>query len=365
MPKPKKTKNPIDADTVRGMIAGGMDSHVATLRLQYMEYEGIARYLRGMVGKERVYPRMTPTQASGRWSTTNPPLVNFPVHTREECDRCTDLPEHEWCPRDARGVILPDPGTYWVHGDLDAIEGRFCAAYSRDQEELDAYRFGYDIHTINACHMFGRPLPPILTKQCHTAPECDEWRQGWTPAWGGSSDRRRHLAKTLKYATQFARDHRGVNSAKDVEKLGLEKKEVERFAKMYLAAKLILTAHKARKFEEYARTNVSYTFRGRRRRLFGDAVTRAKEGWSHEVQGSVPDIMNDYIIQIAQALPEGWLILNAHDGVTWAMPDSHPVEHTVQTIKGIVHRDWDLHGVLMPVTGEWEVLYPDGTSHRV
>jgi DNA polymerase I-like protein with 3'-5' exonuclease and polymerase domains len=353
------------------------------LRLAFMELEGIARYLRKLVGRERVHPHMLPTQASGRWSTTNPPLVNFPAHAEDDCDRCArvklgelPVPEGGWCPRAVREVILPDAGWYSIHFDLNAIEGRFGAADAHDEEELDAYRKNEDVHTaLGAVPMFGLPAPPIRTKALHTStsPECIAWRDGLIPPWGGSEDRRRHLAKTLKYATLYGKDHKGAGTAKGVEKLRnsdgskMTKAQVEAFAKVYLRSKPILTRHKMRRFEEYARANVSYTFRGRRRRLFGDAWTRAKEGWSHRLQGAVPDIMNDYIIQIAALFPEGYIVLNSHDGLTWSMPfvSRERINEVVQAMRKVVERDWEYEGVSLPVAADWEILYPDGTKEKV
>lgn len=381
MGKPKRSSRSVDSDVLRQLKDAGAESELLDLRLAYMELEGIARYLRKLVGRERVHPHMLPTQASGRWSTTGPPLVNFPAHAEDDCDRCAlvkagalEAPMDGWCPRAVREVILPDPDWYSIHFDLNAIEGRFGAADAHDEEELDAYRKNEDVHTVlGAVPMFGLPTPPLRTKALHTAPEGAAWRDSLVPPWGGSDDRRRHLAKTLKYATLYGKDHKGAGTAKGVEKLRnadgskMTKAQVETFAKQYLKAKPILTRHKGRRFEEYARTNVSYTFRGRRRRLFGDAWTRAKEGWSHRLQGAVPDIMNDYIIQIAREFPEGYIVLNSHDGLTWSMPyvDRPRLNEVLARMRQIVERDWDYEGTLLPVSADWEILWPDGTKEKV
>lgn len=381
MPRPKRSPRSVEGEVLRQLKEAGAESELLDFRLEYMEYEGIARYLRGMVGRGRVHPRMLPTQASGRWSTQDPPLVNFPAHAKDDCDRCQrvrrgeiEAPKDGWCPRAVREVILPDPGYYFIHFDLNAIEGRFGAADARDEEELDAYRKNEDVHTVlGAAPMFGMPAPPIRTKALHTStdPLCIAWRESWTPPWSGEADRRRHLAKTLKYATLYGKDHKGAASAKGVEKLTnpdgtkMTKAQVESFAKMYLKARPLLTRHKTRRFEEYARANVSYTFRGRRRRLFGDAWTRAKEGWSHRLQGAVPDIMNEYIITFARIFPEdSWLILNSHDGVTWCFPDRLPAKETLATMRGIVERVWEYEGIPLPVDADWDIIFSDGTKKR-
>lgn len=359
----------VDEETLHQLKAAGATSQILDLRMEFQEYEGIARFLRMLAGKARIFPRMMPTQASGRWSTADPPRGNFPAHSPEDCDRCRALAARgetppAWCPRDVRGTCLPDPGTYWIKYDLDAIEGRFAAAYAQDEEELTAYRRGYDVHTaLGACPMFRQPLPPLLTKQCHTDPSCQAWRDAWAPPWAGESDRRRHLAKTLKYATQFSWDYKGAGEAKGVEKLGLTKREVLQFAKMYVAARPILTGCKQARFQRYAKESVAYTFRGRRRRLYGNAKDRAKAGWSHEVQGSVPDIMNDYIIQFARhpLLGQGYLVGNFHDGLEWAMSTSMSAADALQVAINIVERDWTVAGMSMPVSASWGVVYPDGT----
>lgn len=377
----KKPARSVDSDVLRQLKDAGAESELLDLRLAFMELEGIARYLRKLVGRARVHPHMLPTQASGRWSTTNPPLVNFPAHAEEECDRCVALKERgeplpEWCPRAVREVILPDEGWWWFHFDLNAIEGRWGAADAGDEEELDAYRKNEDVHTVlGAVPMFGMSPPPIRTKAIHTSDDPDSvaWRRAWSPPWGGIEDRRRHLAKTLKYATLYGKDHRGAGTAKGVEKLKnsdgskMTKSDVERFAKIYLKARPVLTRHKARRFEEYARTCVSYTFRGRRRRLFGDAWVRAKEGWSHRLQGAVPDVMNDYIIQIAREFPEGYIILNSHDGLTWAMPfvSQERVNEVVAWVRQIVERDWNYDGRMVPVAADWEIIWPSGRKDRL
>lgn len=214
--------------------------------------------------------------------------------------------------------------------------------------------------------MFRMPPPPIRTKKCHTDPACQEWRESWTPAWGGEDDRRRHLAKTLKYATQFSLDHKGAGEAKGVEKLGLTKTKLLQFARQYVAARPVLTACKRARFDKYVRENVAFTFRGRRRRLYGKAQDRAKAGWSHEVQGSVPDIVDEYIIQHAThpLLGQGYLVGNFHDGVEWAVPAHVPEREALEAAVEIVEREWDVAGTQMPVSASFVVVYPDGTKRK-
>ena len=114
----------IDADVLRKWKVLGAQSVTLDARLQYTEIEGTARYVRMMRGQERVFPLMLPTQASGRWSTTNPPLINFPPDcVNPECPQAgtehgADSPTC-WSARD---VVGPDPGWFWLHWDADEID---------------------------------------------------------------------------------------------------------------------------------------------------------------------------------------------------------------------------------------------------
>src|SRR3989304_4814680 len=51
---------------------------VLRARIRWSEADSFARYVRPLVGVESVSPGYLPTQANGRWSITNPPLITFP-----------------------------------------------------------------------------------------------------------------------------------------------------------------------------------------------------------------------------------------------------------------------------------------------
>ena len=322
MPKRGKSATSIDADVLRHWKVRGVESVTLDARLAYTEIEGVARYVRMMRDVPRIYPGMLPTQASGRWSTTGPPLVNFP----SDCvnPACSEG-EHPVTPQcwSARDTVGPDPGWWWLHYDLDAIEGKIADADAGDTEALEAYAKGWDVHTMRACRAFRRLLPPDLTKGCHTAESCQAWRESWDPVWSGVEDRRRHLIKTLGYATQYALSPKGVLQARDIEKLGLTPDELVKLAKLYLKSRPVLVARKNVVWDECARAGVSYSWYGRRRRLYGDWETRAKEGWSHRISATVTDMQNEALIAITNTFPACHLVLNSHDGLTLAFPAGH------------------------------------------
>ena len=263
MPKRKSARS-VEADVLEALRRKGVESDILSARLAWTELEGIRRYVADMADRPRIYPLMLPTaQAGGRWSTTQPPLTNWPRHDVSVCSL-----EHtgsDWCPLDVRGVLVPDPGTYWLKFDWSAVEARLAALYCQDADDLEAFSLGLDIHTRTACRMFGWTLPPVQTNDLHTADPCRDWRVRYK--WGGPEDARRHMAKTARYALLYAEDHRGILNAKGVEKLGYTRPQLEEFGRAYLRAKPSFVAAKLRAQQECARTGLARTAFGRLRRL--------------------------------------------------------------------------------------------------
>ena len=366
LPKPKQTS--VESDALRKLKIKGAVSPLLDARLRFMEVEGTARYVRMMEGRERVYPNMLPTQASGRWSTPSPPLPNFPPDcVNPLCSRVGT--EHAYATEkcwSARDIVAPDLGWWWLHYDLDSIEAKWAAADAGDMDDLEAFAKGYDVHTIRTCRALRHALPPVLTKSLHTDPSCQAWRDSWNPPWSGSEDRRRHIFKTVGYATQFCISPKGVLAAKGVDALGLTPDEIVRFAKTYIASKPTLQNRKRQVWDESAKTAVSYTWYGRRRRLYGDWNTRAKEGWSHRISGTVTDYQNQVVIAVDRKFPESYLVLNSHDGLTWAFPVTTTQEMVMAYLKPLVEKDvTSPTGHTVKVTASWERVNTDLTRSAV
>ena len=363
MPRRGKERS-ADADTLELLRKAGADSGVLDARLAWTELEGIRRYVADMAERARITPLMLPTsQAGGRWSTTQPPLTNWPRHDAANCAGCGGVATG-WCPHDVRGVLLPDPGTYWIKFDWNAVEARLAATYTQDADDLAAFANGWDIHTLTLCRMLGWDVPPLLTPALHTDAACAAWRERY--AWGGSEDRRRHLAKTVRYALLYAEDHRGVLNAKGVEKLGYTKAQLEDFGRAYLRAKPAFVAAKTRAQSECARTGQARSGLGRLRRLSGDLAARAKEGWSHIISATVSDMMNLTLIAAHKEIPECWLVVNRHDGAEVGVSESTcPPARSVPTLRALAEKEWSLWGRSFTCPASWEIVKPDGAHARI
>ena len=271
----------------------------------------------------RCFPEVLPTQASLRWSTKSPNLGGF---KREF-----------W--RLHRGMIRPDPGEWWLEWDWSGIEGRMFTGYSGDEEDLEWFQPGRDVHT-ETCrkYLFAWDALP------------DDWQ--------GSKDDRRTLAKNFRYGVyQYGRGARVVLGMPGIERLGLDRGSLVARAQAFLFARPKGVAFKEATWRECIEQKEARTFMGARRKLFGKPEDRAKDGLNHKIQGSVANLMNWCLIRCMEAFPDASLILNRHDGATVAFPTRYETSVVMDKVRQIVEREWEIGpGVHMRFPATWEVI---------
>lgn len=367
----------IAADYLQQLKQRGVDSPLLDARLAFMQTEGCRRYVEEMTTVERVFPDMLPTQASGRWSTTNPPLVNFP----KACinPTCPFPKPHEssssiacW---GARDVIALDSHEWGLKWDLDGVEARLFAAYAGDEEDVRAFKRGLDLHTMTTCTMYGLPLPPNLVDP-HTSPSCAEWRA--EVGWGGKEDTRRTTAKNLRYGVlQYGTNEKAAAGIRDIERLGLTRAQLFVVGAKLLASKPEYTAFKRLSWGQAIEQGQTRTFLGRKRRFYptrqekdgwerrgvpGDA---AKAGLNHRIQGAVADMMNLTLIQVLSEYPDAVLHLNAHDGALVGFPNSLKPEDVVPVVAPMIVKEWSVEGQWVLITASGAIVWPDGRAEKV
>ena len=89
--------------------------------------------------------------ATGRLSSTNPNLQNIPI--RDERGR------------EMRKVFIPDQGCLFVSSDYSQIELRIMAHLSGDENMVEAFARGQDIHAATAAKIFKIPLEEVTGDQ--------------------------------------------------------------------------------------------------------------------------------------------------------------------------------------------------------
>jgi len=226
-------------------------------------------------------------------------------------------------------LCRPPSGYYWLSGDWQAVETWLAALYSQEPRDLTPLMKGIDLHLATASDIFSADI-------------------------SDHHDPRRQLAKTTRYNLQFAFDFRGILDAKDIGIFGGRTEALD-FARRFLESRPQLTAAKERVFADAIRTGESRSAFGRVRRLTGDERTRAKDGWSQVIQGTVSSMMNRAIVRICGTL-DAKLVFNRHDGSVFQFSNEYGVEETITACRAIFAGPWDVWGNSFNAPSDWEVV---------
>ena len=290
-------------------------------------------FLAPLEGRERVYPSIKiHAQASGRWSITEPPLQQFPGYLQN--------------------LIGPDPGEAWIGWDWDQIELRILAALSGDTPYLSAFAHDWDVHTLNACAIFGLPDPGDK-KDPHGSATDAVWRQ--QHAWTGKEDIRRLFAKRFVYRLNYGGDPRTAGDIPGAALLGLTGPKLVLASQRYLAAHPSMAAWRIQVAADAKTTRVSRTFLGRRRRLLGEGASIVREAYNHPLQGAVSDILNLTTIAIASRCPYAILAYTVHDAAWWSVPDGS-AELFIKEAEPIITRPWQIAGQEISIPLKWKEI---------
>jgi hypothetical protein len=287
------------------------------LRLQYKEDNTLlTSFINKIAHSRRIYPKHLPTQASFRWSTSNPALTNWP----RKCI-CLECPrgEHEWGDLcwSIRDILSADTDEFLLYHDHDDIEGRIQALVVNNKKEIAGYREGYDLHTITCCEMFNIPLPVNL-RNPHSSIEDTEWRR--ENKWQGKDTPQRIFAKFMKHGSKYTKTHRFVHTIKGIEAYGLSYDRLEKLAKKYIEENQEAWNEKLRIMASIQRSRISRTLYGGRRIFYDSSEETGREGYSHMVSGTVSDFNNQTIIKMEEWLgPAVTILHNAHDGDKFAV----------------------------------------------
>ncbi len=337
----------VSEEELFNLLQDGHDYALIRARLKYAEASQIINHYITKLQEGRIYPGMLPTQATGRWSTTNPPVANIPKSYK----------------MGKYAVIVPDPDERWFLFDWDAIEGKITAAFTRDQADLEAFAKDHDLHVLTACRSMGLALPPLFKKAEITSPACADWRLsvGWTEkVW-----KPRDLFKTVRYSLQNGIDEKAVLQAQiefdeETGKPIFSREELLKAGRLFLASKRhSWGTWKDKVRAEVVATGKTRTALGRLGRFTGSPDTRLKEAVSLKVSGTVSDMMNLCLRDILAMFPQARLCWNEHDGATIAFPRN--LDPTEAVLK-IIEREWDIEGVPIKSTATWEWI--DAPEHK-
>lgn len=221
-------------------------------------------------------------------------------------------------PEQMLGFMTADPGCFLISMDLEQAENRIVAVLANDENMLEAFAAGLDIHSLTASYLLNKPVSEIK-KEKHTAPI------------GPSHWSERDLGK---------RTNHGLNYDMSYVKFALKNEMLEKDAKILINKyhaiypRVRAVFHKDVKNSIYSTRRIKNCFG--RVRLFLDRISEEvfREGYSFNPQSTVADIINEWGLNWIEkhSVPTGYMehiefLNNVHDSIVLQAPlDRHAVE---------------------------------------
>ena len=276
LPAKKKTKS--GYSTGAEVLESLKYAHPAVSLL--LNYRQLAK-LKSTYADGRIHSTFNQTEArTGRISSSEPNLQNIPVRTKEG--------------KRLRKYFIAPPGKVLCDADYSQIELRVLASIANDENMINAFSGGTDIHTATAAQVFGLPEEMIT-------PEL------------------RSRAKAVNFGIVY-----GIGAFSLSKDIGVTRAEADRYIKNYLASYPSVAAYMENTIEQAKKTGYVTTYYGRRRylpelsnsngnlRAFGERVAR-----NAPIQGTAADIIKIAMIRVYERLkaeqPDARLILQVHD----------------------------------------------------
>ncbi len=254
----------------------------------------LSTYVEGMKplicadGRIRAHFQQTVT-ATGRISCTEPNLQNIPI--RQELGRRL------------RQAFVAEEGHVLVGADYSQIELRILAHLSGDEELIDAFNRGDDIHKLTASRVLGVPFDEVTLEQ-------------------------RTRAKAVNFGVIYGMSSFGLS-----ENLNISRKEAEDYIQDYFRIHEKVKDYMDGQIALCRSRGYSTTLLGRRRaipeihasnhtlRQFGERLAM-----NSPIQGTAADIikiaMNLVYRDLREACPDAKLILQVHDELIIEVPEA-------------------------------------------
>ena len=324
-------RHPLGVDDGLARIARGADPVLEARVIFAASAQIVSHYLAPLLHADRIYANQRPdAQATGRWSTTEPPLAQLPD--------------------DLRDIVVPDPGYDLIGFDFDQIELRLQAVEAGDADLLGVFERGEDVHTMNTCDIFGLPRPPTL-KDPHKSPACAAWREA--VHWEGKDDPRRVFSKRFVYRNNYGGDPAMAGDIPGAKQLGLDGPKLVAASNRYLARHPAIARYWGGIRRQVAAKREIRSFLGRRRRLLGKTAKAIRAAYDHPMQGGCTDVFNLTCIAIKERWPFLIWAWGMHDSQYWLCPKSKTAE-VMQELPAIVEREWVINGRTIRFTAAYK-----------
>ncbi len=320
LPHGKKTKSgySTNADVLESLrdkhpIINEILKYRALQKLKSTYCEGL---LKVIDNDGRIHSTLNQTETrTGRISSAEPNLQNIPVRTE--------------LGRELRRFFNAKEGYVLVDADYSQIELRVLAALANDENMINAFISGADIHSITASQVLGVPLDEV------------------TP-----NDRRK--AKAVNFGIVY-----GIGAFSLSQDIGTSVVEADRYIKGYLANYSGVAAFMEHSKQSAKEKGYAETYFGRRRYLpelqESNAIRRGfgeRVAMNMPIQGTAADIIKIAMIRVYERLkaefPKAKLIMQVHDELIIEAPEND-AQKVAELLKDTMENACDLS---VPLTVE-------------
>ena len=236
--------------------------------------------------------------ATGRLSSSDPNLQNIPIRTEAG--------------RQIRRAFVSDEGYVLFAADYSQIELRILAHVTQDEDLIDAFKRGADIHRATAARIFNRAEEDVTSDQ-------------------------RRASKTINFGVLY-----GMSAFRLAGELNISQTEAKEFIESYFARYPRIREYLDATLEEARSTgkvttlfgrvryipeihNRSWTVRGNAERMATNAP----------IQGTAADLLKIAMIRLDEVLsreePDVRMLLTVHDEVVFEVP-----EGDIERVEGVV-----------------------------
>ena len=224
--------------------------------------------------------------ATGRLSSSNPNLQNIPVRDAQG--------------KEVRKAFIPYPGQLFFSADYSQIELRIMAHLSKDENLIEAFMQGNDIHQATAAKIFKKPLEEVTPDE-------------------------RRKAKTANFGIIY-----GISAFGLAERMGVSRTEAKQLIDEYFQTYPGVKAYMDKSIEMAREKGFTETIFKRRCQLpdinSNNSVVRGyaeRNAINAPIQGSAADIIKIAMIRISRRVKaEGLkskMILQVHDELNFSV----------------------------------------------
>lgn len=256
--------------------------------------------------------------ATGRLSSSNPNLQNIPIRDADG--------------KEIRRAFVPYEGETFLSADYSQIELRIMAHLSGDENLIEAFNAGHDIHAATAARIFKKTIEEV------------------------TSDERRK-AKTANFGIIY-----GISAFGLAERMNVSRTEAKQLIDDYFLTYPAVKAYMDKSIEIARERGYILTDFGRRRYLAdihsANATVRGyaeRNAINAPIQGTAADIIKLAMVRIANRLKaehlSATMMLQVHDELNFSVP---PAE--LETVKQIVVEEMEKACTMqVPLVAEWGI----------